>query len=118
MKAARDYPWFNLPDYEPRRQFDLRDWAIMLLLRDRLADDVVRYLQIGRSDAKKCFDKYWDNYLDEALPSKYWNNRSDQRYEGLLPSDPVLEDITHLALPDGLGNRPISTFAIENYSAR
>jgi hypothetical protein len=83
MKEARDYPWFNLADYEPRRQFGLRDWAIMLLLRDRLLDDVDRY-----SLFKETFDEYWLNYLDEALPSKYLNNRSDERYERLLASDP------------------------------
>jgi hypothetical protein len=118
MKETRDYPWFDLRDYEPRRQFGVRDWAIMLLLRDRLPDDVNRYSQTGRSDAKKLFDKYWDNYLDEALPSKYWNNKPDERYEGLLPSDVVFQDVTHLAPSNDLGNRLISTFAIENSSAR
>jgi hypothetical protein len=117
MKEARDYPWFNLADYEPRRQFDLRDWAIMLLLRDQLPDYVDRYSQIEDPEFEFKVDEYWLNYLDEALPSKYWSNRSKKQHEGLL-ADPVLEDITHLALADGFGNRPISTFAIEYCSAR
>ena len=115
MKKDRDYSWFNLADYEPRRQFDLHDWSVMLLLRDRLLNDV------GRSLALKDFDRfneYWLIYLDEALPCKYSSNKSDERYQQLLASDPLLEDVTHLALRNNHGYRPISTFAIENTSAR
>lgn len=115
MKKGRDYSWFNLADYEPRRQFDLHDWSIMLLLRDRLRNDVDRSLAFKEFN---WLNGYWLNYLDEALPSKYSSNKSDDRYQQLLASDPVLEDVTHLALPDANGFRPISTFAIENTSAR
>jgi hypothetical protein len=67
---------------------------------------VDRYSQ--RFDFKE-FDEYWLNCLNEALPSKYWSNRSDERYDRLLASDPVLEDVTE---------KRFSKSVIESWPAR
>ena len=85
MEEERDYPWFNLADYEPRRQFDFRDWAIMLYLRDRTADDIDRNLQTEGCTFEETSDEHWLLYLGEALPLK---NSTPKPTNGSLKNGP------------------------------
>ena len=111
MKSARVYPWFNLDAYAPRRSFDLRAWANMVLVRDRFLDDAARDKQSGYNAAN--FDGYWAAYLDEALPCNYSKDKTD-----LHTSIPVLEDITHLLRPGKGGRLSIAPFAIDTIPVR
>jgi hypothetical protein len=89
MKKSRDYSWFNLADYEPQRQFGLREWALMLFCRQQFQDDAARFRIDTETD--EVIEAYWRKYLDEALPCNYQRNKSTE----LCASVPVIRDVTN-----------------------